>query len=342
MLKTTSKYVSPLRELVTPANLPGMVVASGAALVCILLTGVLRGVSPLLLAIVLGALWRNLLPVPQILDKGFALVARTFLRSGVVLLGLQLSVPAVLSLGPTVLLTALAAVTVTFGATLLLGSLLGVDRDLTQLIAGGFSICGAAAVAGLQGVVRASEEKVASAIALVVLCGTTMIPVSVAIVGLAEMTTQTAGTFIGASVHEVAQVVAAAGIAGGEEMLAVAVPVKLARVILLAPLVLLVSVTTRKNSATTGTHRPPLVPLFVLGFLAAILIATSGWVPTPVLDTAKLLQQFLLAAAMFALGAGVRIRALIGLGWRPLVLALTSTLVIVTTVAVTLGVVSAG
>lgn len=302
---------------------------------CIGLGSVLPGVSAMLVAVILGALWRNLIRVPSALEPGITLAAKRVLRWGVVLLGLQLSLPTILALGPGVLLICVAAVALTFFATLILGRFLKVDPELTLLIAAGFSICGAAAVAGVQGAVRASQEKVAAAVALVVLFGTLMIPLMPVLVTALGLGAGDGGTLIGGATHEVAQVVAAAGIAGGGAILAVAVPVKLARVVLMAPVVLGVSLARRRGeSVPAGGKRPPLVPLFVVGFVLMVLVATTGWVPAPVLDLTKLLQQFLLATAMFALGLGVNVKSLIKLGARPVLLGLCSTLVIVGVVLV--------
>lgn len=290
----------------------------------------------MLIAVVLGALWRNLIPVPAILEPGIAMAAKRVLRWGVVLLGLQLSLPAILALGPGVLLICVCAVAVTFFATLALGKVLGVDPELRLLIASGFSICGAAAVAGVQGAVKAPQEKVAAAVALVVLFGTLMIPAMPLLIGALGLSDGDAGTLIGGATHEVAQVVAAAGIAGGGAILAVAVPVKLARVVLMAPVVAGVSlVMRRKNGApVAGQKRPPILPLFVVGFVAMVLVATTGLVPAPVLEATKVLQQLLLATAMFALGLGVNVKSLIKLGIRPVVLGLLSTLVIIAVVLI--------
>lgn len=295
----------------------------------------------MLVAVVLGAAWRNLAPVPAGLEPGIAVAAKRVLRWGVVLLGLQLSLPAILALGPGVLVIVVAAVGVTFAATLLIGKAMGVDPDLRLLIAAGFSICGAAAVAGVQGAVRATQDKVAAAVAMVVLFGTLMIPIMPLVVGALHLDAGDAGTMIGGTTHEVAQVVAAAGIAGGSAVLAVAVPVKLARVVLLAPMVAGVALARRRSAGAAaeapGAKRPPLVPLFVVGFLAMVLVATTGWLPASVLSAATVLQQFLLASAMFALGLGVNVKSLVKLGAKPVLLGLFSTLVIVAVVSIGLA-----
>lgn len=312
---------------------PGLLVCAAAGGIAILAGSAISGLSAMLVAVVAGALWRNLAPVPRRLEPGIAVSAKKVLRWGVVLLGLQLSLPAIISLGPGVLAIVICAVGITFFSTLLIGRAFGIDRDLRLLIAGGFSICGAAAVAGVQGAVRATEEKVAAAVALVVLYGTLMIPLMPMLVRMLGLGTGDAGTLIGGSTHEVAQVVAAAGIAGGTSVLAVAVPVKLARVVLMAPVVAGISLVQRHRlGSTPHSTRPPIIPLFVAGFIAMVILATTGWVPVTVLGIAKILQQFFLATAMFALGLGVHIKTLMKLGAKPVLLGLCATLVIMAVV----------
>jgi uncharacterized membrane protein YadS len=129
-------------------------------------------------------------------------------------------------------------------------------------------------------------------------------------------------------VHEVAQVVAAASPAGAAAV-AVAVVVKLTRVVLLAPIVAGMSIVGRRRGAVTesGT-RPPLVPLFVLGFLAAMWLRSTDTLPTHVLSAAQVLTTMLFAAALFSLGTGVRLGALLRSGRRGLALGAASTLLV--------------
>ena len=330
------------------AALPGLTVCLGAAVLAWGLGQLLPGVSPLLVAILAGALWRNLAPVPARLAPGVAVSGKRLLRAGIVLLGLQVSLGSVLGLGAGVLAVVVASVTVTFCATLWIGHLLGIGLAQRLLIASGFSICGAAAVAGVDGVTRAKEEEVATAVALVVLFGTLMIPLVPFLGGVLGLEDQALGIWIGASTHEVAQVVAAGGTMGGGA-LAVAVTVKLARVLMLAPIAAGVAIHQRRSTQPAGAagfaasaegaaspgsaavRRPPLVPLFILGFIAAMALRTTGVLPEPVLAGAQVLQTLLLSAAMFALGLGVHVKSLLRLGYRPILLGALSTAVILAT-----------
>ncbi|MGM7666703.1 YeiH family protein [Microbacterium sp. A93] len=321
------------------AALPGLAVCLGAAVLAWGSGQLLPGVSPLLVAILGGVAWRNLAPVPARLDPGVAVSGRRLLRAGIVLLGLQVSLGSVLDLGAGVLAVVVLSVTVTFLATLWIGHLLKVSMAQRMLIAAGFSICGASAVAGADGVVKARQQEVATAITLVVLFGTLMIPLVPFLGGVLGLPEETLGIWIGASTHEVAQVVAAGGTVGGGA-LAVAVTVKLARVLTLAPIMAGLSIYVRRSEdrredrhggAATQGRRPPLIPLFVLGFIATMLLRTTGLLPEPVLAGTQILQTLLLSAAMFALGLGVHLRSLLRVGFRPVVLGALSTAVILGT-----------
>ncbi|UIK88986.1 YeiH family protein [Arthrobacter polaris] len=289
----------------------------------------LTGVSPLLLAILAGAVWRNVFRVPLSLSPGIAFSSKKLLRTGIVLLGLQLSLSAILGLGPGVLVVVFLSVGVTFGLTLWIGQLLGISLSQRLLIAAGFSICGAAAVAATENATKAKQEEVASAIGLVVLFGTLMIPLVPFLGRLLGMSDESLGMWIGASTHEVAQVVAAGG-AVGSSALAVAVTVKLARVVTLAPIIAGVTLYMHRNKAVAGTRRPPLVPLFVVGFVLTMLLRSTGVLPDSILSIAQNLQTLLLASAMFALGLGVHLRGLVRSGGKSLILGVLSTLVILT------------
>ena len=242
------------------------------------------------------------------------------------LLGFQLSLQDILRLGPEVVCIAVGVVALGMVGGLALGAALKVPVTQRILIACGFSICGAAAVAAADGVIEAEEEEVATAVGLVVLFGTLSIPIAPLVAQWAGLDEQWSGVFIGASVHEVAQVVASAGLVGSVA-LSIAVVVKLARVVLLAPVMMGLSLWQRRRQAGTDARRPPLMPLFVAGFIGAVLLRSFLPIPDAALNAAGYAQTILLAAAMFALGLGVRFAAFRQAG-RPLVLGALATVLV--------------
>jgi uncharacterized integral membrane protein (TIGR00698 family) len=158
----------------------------------------------------------------------------------------------------------------------------------------------------------ADEEDVTVSIAMVTLFGTIALVLLPALQGPLGLTDQQFGIWAGASVHEVGQVVAAASPAGAA-VVAIAVIVKLTRVVMLAPVVAAVSVVQRLRSSSdrNGAGRPPLVPLFVLGFLACVTIRSTGALPAASLDWITHVQVAALGAALFGMGCSVRLAPLL-------------------------------
>ncbi|UUW87219.1 YeiH family protein [Pimelobacter simplex] len=310
--------------ITTRLRAPGVAFCAAPALLAFGVGRLVPAASPLLVAIALGMVAAAVVPLGEGTAPGIAFSARTLLRAGVVLLGLQLSLRQVAALGPGVIALVLAVVASGVALTMALGARLGLSWTHRLLIGCGFSICGAAAVAAVDGVVEADEDETASAVALVVVFGTAMIGLVPLVASLLDLSPTVAGIWAGASVHEVAQVVAAGGVVGGGA-LAVAVVVKLGRVLLLAPVVAWVSWQRRTTADAAGGVRPALVPGFVLGFLALVLLRTWITPPAWVLDTAAAAQTLLLAAAMFALGCGVRLGRLRAAGAAPFLLAAFAT-----------------
>ncbi|GGE83979.1 YeiH family protein [Mycetocola zhadangensis] len=314
--------------LTRAAWLPGVAVAAGAAAVALAVSALFPAVPLLTAAVVLGILVAQL-PAAQShlrgsLAPGLALSSRRFMRIGVVLLGFKLSLVDVASLGWGVFLSTVAIVLITFGGTWLLGRVFRLPGHEPLLLATGFAICGASAIGAMSGVVRAKSSEQAHPVALVTLCGTLAIVVLPALWHPLALDNLQFGHWVGASVHDVGQVVATAQIAGSSA-LAVALVVKLTRVVLLAPIVAVAAVVERRRfRPNPDAAKPPLVPLFVVGFLAAILLRTFLVIPEPVLSTIDGIQTALLAMALFGLGAAVNLRRLVTTGWRALAVGLLS------------------
>ncbi len=282
--------------------------------------------SPLLLAIVLGAILANVVRIPAACAPGVAFSAKTLLRVGVAVLGLQLVLGDVLGLGVGMIAVVVAIVAVGIGGGLLIGRALGLPFARRLLIACGMSICGAAAVAAVDGVVEADDEDTATAVGTVVIFGTLMIPTVPLAAHAMGLSDRLAGLWAGGSIHEVAQVVAAGGMIGGGA-LTLAVIVKLARVLMLAPVVTVLSIRQRRLTGEAGS-RPPIVPLFVIGFIACAVIRSTGVLPDVVVDVGHHVQVALLTIAMSALGMGVRASVMRGVGWRPFAQALLGTILV--------------
>ncbi len=360
---------------------PGLLLAALGVAAALGIHALVPAVPELTAAVLLGMLVAHLpglRPVVRgIARPGLSTAGKRLMRLGIVLLGLKLSLDDVLGLGWATVAMVLAVVAATFAGTLWLGRRLGLPGDQPLLVATGYSICGASAIGAVSQAAGSEEEDVAASVALVTLCGTLAIAVLPLLqhpLGLGELEF---GRWVGASVHDVGQVVATAQ-TGGAGALREAVLVKLMRVVLLAPLVAGVAVAVRRNlraarvaalaevpvgapvgapvgvsaaggageegaagavsgdkssakpaekSVKTGS-RPPIVPLFVAGFLAMIVLRTTGVLPERALDLAADAQGLLLAAALFGLGSAVHLPTMARTGGRIALLGLGSWVVV--------------
>lgn len=290
----------------------------------------LPGLPPLVLCVALGAAVANVARVPGAAAPGLRLAAGPVLKLGVVLLGLDLVFPDILALGFRALLVVVAVVAITFFGTRWAGRRLGISDDLSLLVATGFSICGVSAIAAANGVIDADEDEVAFSVALVTLCGTLAIVTLPALRSPLALDDEQFGAWVGASVHDVAQVVATSSTAGSVA-LATAIVVKLTRVMLLAPLIAGIALRHRRaDTAATDTEegRPPIVPPFIVAFVAMVAIASIGVIPDRALARIDDLRTVLLGMALFALGTRVDVGRMRQIGGRPLALGLASWLLI--------------
>lgn len=306
---------------------PGILVMATGVAIAVFFASLQGFIGALIIALALGLLIRNTGLFHPRIRPGIQTATKRFLRLGVVILGLQLSLPEILRLGFPVLALIIASVFISFFLTRYVGERLGLSRAASTLMAAGFSICGASAIAGMQSIVGADDDEVASSVAMVTLYGSAVIlglPVVSGLLGLSE---ETFGIWSGLAVHEVAQVVATASTAGAAA-LAVATVVKLGRVVLLAPVAAFVSMGVRRSEgpqrAISG-RATPIVPLFVVCFLVLVLVRSTSVVPEPVLEVASVMATLLLAAAMFGLGTGIDIPLLARTGGRNLILGAIST-----------------
>jgi len=300
--------------------LPGLVLTAAIAATAIAirnLTGWMT-LSPLILSIVFGMLIRNVISVPATTETGINFCLRRILRFGIVLLGLQVTAAQILSLGTAGLGMIALTLVATFGAIRIAGRAMGVDRSLTDLIAAGTSVCGASAVIAANTVIRGKQEHVAYAVACVTLFGSLSMlgyPFLAAALGLDA---RGYGLWTGATIHEVAQVVAAA-FQGGDVAGQFGTISKLARVVMLAPLIMTLALAMRSGSDGATKASAPM-PWFVLGFVGTMLLNSTIPIPAGINEMLSTATAFLLSMALAAMGLHTDIGKLKAEGWRPLAL----------------------
>jgi len=347
-----------------PPQVPGLLTAAFAVGVAFTVHAMVPVLPAMTVAVVLGLLAANLPGtgtwVAGGARTGLDFAGKHLMRAGIVVLGLKVSVMDVLGLGWQALLLITGVVLASFAGTYGISRLFRLPREASLLIATGFSICGASAIGAMAAVRRIRHVDTVLPVALVTLCGTLAIGVLPLLLHPLQLTPEEFGAWTGASVHDVGQVVATAQTAGSGA-LAIAVVVKLTRVILLAPMVAAAGVHQRtviSRDARNGTdlngtvengadlngaglngagdpdadgaelRLPPIVPLFVIGFVAMVGLRSTGWLSPGWLEAAAAVQDLLLGTALFGLGSAVRVQTLLHTGARALLAALAAWLLI--------------
>ncbi|MDO5058933.1 MAG: YeiH family putative sulfate export transporter [Neisseria sp.] len=316
------------------AHLPGikqLLPLLAVSLLCMAAAGIPAlsawGISPLTLAIVAGMLAGNTLlkRKPDWCAHGIAFSKTHLLRIGIMLYGFRLTLSQVAYVGWPALLTDAAVLSVTMLLAVKLGRRFGLEQKTAALVGAGSAVCGAAAVLAAQPVLKAEERDVGVAVATVVVFGTAAMFVYPLLAAWLLPPDASAaawfswGIYTGATVHEVAQV-AAAGAAVNPAVADVAVITKMIRVMLLAPLLMVLPLMLNGPNGGANSKRFVL-PWFVPAFL--VVIALNSWLPMPseIRQTILNADTLLLTAAMFALGLTTRWEAVRAAGIKPLLLA---------------------
>jgi len=247
------------------------------------------------------------------------------LRLGIILYGFRLTFSQIAEVGVSGIVIDVLTLSSTFLLACLLGQkVFGLDKHTSWLIGAGSSICGAAAVLATEPVLKAESSKVTVAIATVMIFGTLAIFLYPAIYPLLAhwFTPESYGIYIGSTMHEVAQVVAA-GHAVSPETESAAVIAKMLRVMMLAPFLILLAARVKQLAPTNGGQRSKItIPWFALLFIAVAVFNSFGLLPKAAVDMLVTLDTLLLAMAMAALGVTTHISAIRKAGARPLLMAL--------------------
>jgi uncharacterized integral membrane protein (TIGR00698 family) len=318
--KASLGTVSRDRKTQSLAILPGLlltVLMAGLAIGLGRVIG-LETLNPLLLAVLLGIGWRQWGQVPTTYSPGIKFAMKRVLRLAVILLGLRLSLTEVMAVGPWGLGIVTIGTIATFYLTCWLGPRLGVNTRLTQLIAAGTSICGASAVVATNTVVEGSEEDMTYAIATITGFGTLAMLTYPLLGTLMQLSPQAFGIWCGASVHEVAQVIATAfqrGDLSGE----LATVTKLSRVLLVVPIMISLGWQTRHAQQSRRASIP--IPWFVVFFGLLVVVNSLGLIAEPIKAVVLSGNQWLLCMALVAMGLETNLSNLARLGLKPLYLA---------------------
>ncbi|MEL6531639.1 MAG: YeiH family protein [Pseudomonadota bacterium] len=310
--------------------LPGLIIAGITALAAQFISDH-YGAPAMLMALLFGIAVNFLSKEPSC-APGIAFTSRTVLRLGVALLGLRITYEMAASLGPALLGVAVAGVVTTIGFGIFIARFFGYGPRFGFLSAGAVAICGASAALAISAVLpkddRSEERLVFTVVGVTVLSTIAMVlyPILTSALGF---DTQLAGVFLGATIHDVAQVVGA-GFSVSEEVGELATLVKLIRVAMLAPVILIASLIIRaqmKNAEGSG-DKPPILPSFVVGFLVLVTANSFGLIPTAISELGAQVSRWALLAAIAAVGVKTSLKDVVDVGGRAIGLIVTHTLFI--------------
>ena len=283
--------------------------------------------SPMVVGIVLGMLYANSLRnnLPETWVPGISFCSKRILRIGIILYGFKLTFQDVLAVGFPAICIDAVIVTVTICLGVLIGKLLKIDRSIALLTSCGSAICGAAAVLGVEGTIKAKPYKTAVSVATVIIFGTLsmfLYPILYR-AGIFDLTPEQMGIFAGSTIHEVAHVVGA-GNAMGIEVSNTAIIVKMIRVMMLVPVLLVIAYIVARSAAKNGRNDKKskiTIPWFAILFLVVIGFNSLDQLPENIVSFINTLDTFLLTMAMTALGTETNIERFKKAGFKPFLLA---------------------
>jgi uncharacterized integral membrane protein (TIGR00698 family) len=306
-----------------PSRLPGILLSLGVAYVAYFLGTQVPLIGGPVFAILIGLGLSSLWKAPPAYKPGLQFAAKQVLQAAIVLLGFGMSLQQVFATGRASLVVMLSTLTVCLVAAWLLGRAMGVEGNLTALVGAGTAICGASAIAAVAPVVQAEEREVAYAISTVFAFNIVAVLLFPALGHLLGFSQQAFGLWAGTAINDTSSVVAA-GYAFGAEAGAYATIVKLARSIMIIPIVVgLTAIRSKKATEAQGKNTirwTKLVPWFIVWFLLASLVVSTGLLPGALTAFLPKAGKFLIVVALAAVGLNADLKAIARTGWRPLAL----------------------
>ena len=285
------------------------------------------GAPVMLFALLLG-MAMNFLAADGPCARGIEFSARQVLRIGVALLGLRVTVAQIAALGWHPVLLVVISVAVTIAVSMLAARALGFSSLFGLLSGGATAICGASAALALAAALPHHPQKERATLFTVVTVSALSTLAMIAYPMLAQLLgldARGAGVFLGATIHDVAQVVGA-GYGMSHETGDVATFVKLLRVAMLLPVIVFAVLLTRRGGVEPGAARPPLLPWFAVGFALLVAVNSTGWLPASLVDFGSDVSRWCLVTAIAAIGMKSRLGELAGVGLKPVLLMLGETL----------------
>ncbi len=310
--------------------LPGIFMTAVISAIALHAGAELHYVTPLIAAMLMGVLLRNVFIIPDAYKPGIFFSMRQVLRFAVALLGVRITFSKITELGYEGLIIALLPLLLTLFLTILFGRLIKADPSRAFLIASGTSICGASAILTVGAITKAKEENVIVAISSITIFGTISMLLYPFLLksGVLDITPDQYGFWSGASIHEVAQVIAAA-FGGGDRSGEIGIIVKLTRVAALVPIAFVLSYIAAQRALRSGDSDNGgggvTFPFFLIGFIAMVVLNSFEFFTPKAVKWIEFFDLFLLTMAMAGMGLETDFGQLKKVGLKPFFLSLFST-----------------
>jgi uncharacterized integral membrane protein (TIGR00698 family) len=306
-------------QSVTSLYLPGVLASIVVAIAARFLADQYHA-PVMLLALLLGMAMNFLAAGPS--RAGIDFSAREILRVGVALLGLRISLEQIVALGWHPVLIVVVSVVVTIGVSMLAARALGFNALFGLLSGGATAICGASAALALAAALPGHQAKERATLFTVIgvsSLSTLAMIVYPLIARALDLDPLQAGVFLGATIHDVAQVVGA-GYSMSHDIGDTATVVKLMRIAMLLPVIVCAVLITRVQGGQGTGERPPLLPWFAVAFVVLATVTSLGWLPPVVQGLGNQLSSWCLVVAISALGMKIQLKELATVGFKPILL----------------------
>jgi uncharacterized integral membrane protein (TIGR00698 family) len=284
----------------------------------------------MIVSILLGMSWKSLMSVQSSMTPGITFSSKKLLRLGIILMGLRLNLTQIVEGGISIIIIDAIVIIFTLTVMLSLGKLFSVERHMTALIAVGTAVCGAAAIVAVAPLIKSKKEYTALAVACIAILGTIGAIIYIFLYPIVGWDNYSYGVIVGATLHELAHVIAAAA-PGGELGGETAILVKLGRVALLIPVAFFMEYLFTRDKQITKKKKSfgelP-IPWFILGFLAMSVINTIGWIPSSIINILIILSVYLLSMAMAGLGLSINFSDFKQVGPKPIILGIVGSVLL--------------
>ncbi|MEI7849802.1 MAG: YeiH family protein [Chloroflexota bacterium] len=298
----------------TRENGLGILIAFAIAMTAYILEKMIPVVGGPVIGISLGILTTSIVKLPLVSQKGIKFTSKYILQLAVVLLGFDMNMSSVIWVGQQSLLVIILTLSVAFLTVFFVGKLLQINKKLSILIGVGTAICGGSAIAAASSAINADEQDISYSISTIFLFNVLAVFLFPVIGHLLKLSDTGFGMWAGTAINDTSSVVAV-GFSFSNAAGNFATVVKLTRSLMIVPVTLaLAFITSRDQQEQQNFSLAKVFPWFILGFLAAAILNSIGWIPSLITTNLALTRKFLIIMAMAAIGLNTSVQAFIKAG----------------------------